>query len=238
MRKVASRLLGALVLLSVIIPAPVRSSVILSELCDPRLNYATDRFIEIYNAGADPVDLTGWSLVAIANSVEAHTWALSGSIAPGQALVAGNSTTVTVFPVAFPSATWSGGNVNWNGKVGDGAKLLNGSGTVTDRMMVLLLVIGAMCFGMVSYGKKVVNNVSRNITFIDPLTAFTAQFSAGMVLTFGTLTRPGLGISWFRRLLGDEAVSSLALPHDMTEEEMGRFKTAFPEALISQAPAR
>ena len=135
MRKVASRLLGALVLLSVIIPAPVRSSVILSELCDPRLNYATDRFIEIYNAGADPVDLTGWSLVAIANSVEAHTWALSGSIAPGQALVAGNSTTVTVFPVAFPSATWSGGNVNWNGKVGDGAKLLNGSGTVTDYVV-------------------------------------------------------------------------------------------------------
>jgi hypothetical protein len=135
MRKVASRLLGALVLLSVIIPAPARPGVIISELCDPRLNYATDRFIEIHNAGADPVDLAGWSLVAVANGVDAHTWILSGSIAPGQALVAGNSTTIAVFPVTFPSATWSGSNGNWNGRVGDGAKLLNGSGTLTDYVV-------------------------------------------------------------------------------------------------------
>lgn len=115
--------------------AEVRAEVFISEICDPRLNYASDRFVEIYNPGPESIDLTGWQLVAVANSVDAFTWALSGSIQPGQALVAGDATTVTAFPVAFPAEAWSGANGNWNGRVGDGAKLISPLGVITDSMV-------------------------------------------------------------------------------------------------------
>ncbi len=113
-----------------------QSAVLISEMCDPHLNYATDRFVEIYNAGALVTDLTGWSLVAVGNGGDVFTWNLSGSIEPGQALVAGDQTTVTSFPVAFPAEAWSDNNSLWNGKVGDGAKLKNGSGIVVDYAVV------------------------------------------------------------------------------------------------------
>ena len=58
---------------------PARAGLFLSELCDPQTNYTTDRFIEIYNSGPDAVDLTGWSVVAIANDVDVCTWSLSGT---------------------------------------------------------------------------------------------------------------------------------------------------------------
>ena len=45
-----------------------QTAVLISEMCDPHLNYLTDRFIEIYNAGAAAVDLTDWTLVAVGNS--------------------------------------------------------------------------------------------------------------------------------------------------------------------------
>jgi len=129
-----------LLLIAVLIPgftpSPATSDVLISEMCDPRLNYATDRFIEIYNSGSSAVDLAGWSLVAMGNGVEEYTWQLFGLIGPGEALVAGDQITVTVFPVAFPSDAWSGNNGNWNGKVGDGAKLLNSSGTIIDYVVV------------------------------------------------------------------------------------------------------
>jgi len=117
---------------------PARSSVILSELCDPKNNpaYMTDRFIEIYNSGPDVVDLTGWSVVAVANNADACTWSLSGTIAVGQAKVCGYTTPSVPFVVNFPNASWnafnsSGAAYNWNGN-NDGAKLKNASGTVID----------------------------------------------------------------------------------------------------------
>ncbi|MBK7369259.1 MAG: lamin tail domain-containing protein [Candidatus Eisenbacteria bacterium] len=131
MRPPVALLRAALLLFCLLAASPASSSVLISELCDPRDNYLTDRFIEIYNSGTDPVDLTNWSLVAVANNVVAYTWPLSGVINPGQALVAGNSTTVAVFTVNFPGA-WSTANANWNGKVGDGAKLINPSGAAVD----------------------------------------------------------------------------------------------------------
>jgi endonuclease I len=121
-------------LLCAILPAAARSSILISELCDPHDNYPTDRFIEIWNAGSEPVDLAGWSLVAVANNVDVLTWALSGVIGPGQALVAGNTTTVTGFTVDFPGP-WSAHNGNWNGKVGDGAKLLGPSAVIVDYVV-------------------------------------------------------------------------------------------------------
>jgi len=109
-----------------------RSEIILSELCDPRSNYATDRFIEIYNSGTAEVDLTGWQLVAIGNSADIFTWNLSGSISPDDALVAGDLTLTVAFPVDFPDEGWSDANGTWNGKSGDGAKLINPGGTIVD----------------------------------------------------------------------------------------------------------
>ncbi len=112
-----------------------RADLILSELCDPQNNYQTDRFIEIFNSGPGSVNLTGWSVIAVANNVEVTTWNLSGTIAAGQALVCGNNSTVTGFTVNFQNAQWgSSGYFNWNGKIGDGARLKNGA-TLVDQVV-------------------------------------------------------------------------------------------------------
>ena len=129
------RVLTALVLAAIAAPA-AHSSVLISEMCDPHLNYLTDRFIEIYNAGSEATDLTDWSLVAVGNGGDIFTWNLSGSIEPGDALVAGDYTTTIEFPVDFPDEAWSSNNSLWNGKVGDGAKLVNASSIVVDYAVV------------------------------------------------------------------------------------------------------
>ncbi|MFH1219358.1 MAG: endonuclease [Candidatus Eisenbacteria bacterium] len=113
-----------------------RAGILMSEMCDPRLNYTTDRFIEIYNSGSEAADLTGWTLVAVGNGGDIFTWHLSGLIESGEALVAGDQTTVAVFHVDFPDEAWSSNNGLWNGKVGDGAKLLDSAGAVMDYAVV------------------------------------------------------------------------------------------------------
>ena len=131
-------LFTAAALAAALIAAEAHSAVFLSELCDPQNNYTTDRFIEIYNTGPGAVDLTGWSIVAVANNVDVCTWSLSGTIGAGQAKVAGGTNpTVATFTINYASSVWSttAGYMNWNGKVGDGAKLKNGS-TVIDLVVV------------------------------------------------------------------------------------------------------
>jgi len=123
-------------ILSLVCATQARSSVLVSELCDPRLNYTTDRFIEIYNAGGEAVDLTGWTLVAVGNGGDVFTWNLSGLIEPGDALVAGDATTTVAFTVDFADEAWSSNNGLWNGKVGDGAKLLDDGSIVIDYVVV------------------------------------------------------------------------------------------------------
>jgi endonuclease I len=135
MKKVFAHLITLVLVLSVLTPA-VRADVLLSELCDPREDYLTDRFIEIFNSGSGSVDLTGWQIVAVGNSSDIFTWNLSGTIAPGQALVAGDQTTTDIFPVDFPDEAWSNNNSTWNGKIGDGARLKNGSGVIIDDAVV------------------------------------------------------------------------------------------------------
>jgi len=81
-------------------------------------------------------DLADWSLVAVGNGGDIFTWDLSGSIEPGEALVAGDYTTTIEFPVDFPDEAWSSNNSLWNGKVGDGAKLVNPSSIVVDYAVV------------------------------------------------------------------------------------------------------
>ncbi len=114
---------------------PVSAAVILSELCDPLLNYTTDRYIEIYNTGPGSVDLTGWKIVAVGNGVDVNTWTLSGTIGPNEAKVASSTAPVTVFPIHYASASWLTNYFNWNGKVGDGAKLVNASNVVIDNVL-------------------------------------------------------------------------------------------------------
>jgi endonuclease I len=136
MRTCALLVTAALMALAAPSMSRAQSAVLISEMCDPRLNYLTDRFIEIYNAGVVAADLTGWSLVAVGNGGDVFTWSLSGSIEPGEALVAGDQTTVVPFPVTFPAEAWSDNSSLWNGKIGDGAKLKNGSGIVVDYAVV------------------------------------------------------------------------------------------------------
>jgi hypothetical protein len=135
MKKPVARFCTFLLLLMALVPA-ARADVIISELCDPRLNYLTDRYIEIYNSGASSVSLTGWQLVAVGNGSDIFTWNLSGTIAPGEALVAGGTAPVVAFPIDFAAAAWATSNSTWNGNVNDGAKLKNGSGTVVESLVV------------------------------------------------------------------------------------------------------
>ena len=163
--------------------SPARSSVILSELCDPQSNYTTDRFIEIFNTGPDAVDLTSWSVVAMANGTEGTSWTLSGTVAPGQARVMGYTTPVTAFTVNFPNAAWnaltsSGGAYNWNGKIGDGAKLKNASGTVID-----VVVATGDLFNDKDY--------VRNANVTSPNSVYTPSEWTATPVTLATNASPG-----------------------------------------------
>jgi hypothetical protein len=111
----------------------VSGDIILSELCDPNnSNARTNRYIEIYNAGIQSVDLTGWSVVAVGNGSDIFTWNLSGTIAPGDALTCGDAAN-TGFTPDFASNSWSDSNSSWNGDTDDGVKLKNGGGSVVDE---------------------------------------------------------------------------------------------------------
>ncbi len=134
--RAAMALAATILLFGAAASAHAQTAVLISEMCDPHQNYLTDRFIEIANVGPAAVDLTGWSLVAVGNSGDIFTWPLSGTIDPGEALVCGDATTVIVFQVDFPQEAWSSNNSLWNGKVGDGAKLLNASSVIVDYAVV------------------------------------------------------------------------------------------------------
>ncbi|MBC8385760.1 MAG: lamin tail domain-containing protein [Candidatus Cloacimonetes bacterium] len=110
--------------------------IIVSEMCDPLSDYRNDRFIEIYNSGTASVDLSGWSIVAVGNSSDIFTWNLSGNIVAGDALVCGDATTTDVFDVDFTDEGWSDSNSTWNGKVGDGAKLMDDNRSLVDYAVV------------------------------------------------------------------------------------------------------
>jgi endonuclease I len=136
MRASVLALTAVAVLAAGILPAQAQTAVLISEMCDPHQNYLTDRFIEIYNAGPATVDLTDWTLVAVGNSGDVFSWPLSGAIASGEALVCGDATTVIAFEVDFADEAWSSNNSLWNGKVGDGAKLLNAGSVIVDYAVV------------------------------------------------------------------------------------------------------
>jgi hypothetical protein len=67
------------------------------------------------------------------------------------------------------------------------------------------------------------------------------QNAGGMFVTLPPLPDPNekftkqADISWIRRLMGDEAVSVISLPHDTLtgDDDLTRIKAAFPEASIA-----
>lgn len=138
----SARLFAVLLGFASLAAVPARAGLLISELCDPLSHFETDRFIEIYNSGPAAVDLTGWKIVAMANTspaTEPLTWNLSGTILPGEAKVAGYTAPFTGFPVHFPDPNWysnpsnsTGAAFNWNGKAGDGAKLINPNSAIVD----------------------------------------------------------------------------------------------------------
>ncbi|MCF8367650.1 MAG: fibronectin type III domain-containing protein [Bacteroidales bacterium] len=109
----------------------ITSDLMLSALCDPASNYASDRYIQIYNAGTTTEDLSTVSVVAVGNGSDIYTWTLSGSILPGEVKTCGDDEN-TKFTPDFATTDWSSSNSSWNGKVDDGAKLLIGT-TIIDN---------------------------------------------------------------------------------------------------------
>jgi endonuclease I len=178
MKKWAGHLLAAAIVLAALLPSPAHAAVIISELCDPLNNYTADRFIEIANAGTDSVDLAGWTLIAVGNGLNIQTWPLSGRIAPGQAWVAGNVHTVTVFPVTFGDDAWGANNGTWNGKSGDGAKLVDAGGTLVDYAVVP----GTMFENM---------DMVRKPTIYTPNTVWTTSEWTATAVTLATDASPG-----------------------------------------------
>jgi endonuclease I len=190
---------------------PARAGVFLSELCDPQNNYQTDRYIEIYNSGPGVVDLTGWKIVAIGNTVDVNTWVLSGTIGVGEAKVAGSTAPVTAFPIHWASATWLTNFTNWNGNNGDGARLVNGSNVVLD-------LIVAPAPGLFE-NKTLV----RNPNIVDPTPVYNAsEWTATPVLTSPQATpgshngsTPPAGGPVITNIVTDPAAPAIGEPVDI-----------------------
>jgi hypothetical protein len=97
--------------------------ILITRNCDPKNNYAADRFAEIYNAGNTTVNLSGWTLENIQNGSVAFEWILSGDILPGETKVCARTNTENQTITPDFTAVWSGSG--WNGKESDGTILKN-----------------------------------------------------------------------------------------------------------------
>jgi hypothetical protein len=64
----------------------------------------------------------------------------------------------------------------------------------------------------------------------------TVFIPGGVVEFAGDLERPGVSIPWYRKLLGDETVTVLALRTQMSRDQRERFHRAFPETAITYEP--
>ncbi|NVO20894.1 MAG: IPT/TIG domain-containing protein [Bacteroidetes bacterium] len=115
------------------------SNLIISELCDPIADFATDRFIEIFNPTSNSIILDGWSVKAIANYSECESWELTGIIHPGEALTCGFTNPVYGGPHDFSTADWNATVTAsccsfWNGNRRDGAALYQGTVKVDEAL--------------------------------------------------------------------------------------------------------
>jgi hypothetical protein len=65
----------------------------------------------------------------------------------------------------------------------------------------------------------------------------TAFIPGGGVAEFaGMVEWRGPGVPWYRKVLGDETVTVLALPSQTSGDRRERFQRAFPEAAITYEP--
>lgn len=108
-----------------------KDQIIIARNCDPELNYAPDRYAEIYNAGDQALDITGWTLENIQDGAVAFSWTFSGTILSGETWVCARSDATGQSIVPDVTAIWLG--VGWNGTGGDGTILKNELGIVMDR---------------------------------------------------------------------------------------------------------
>jgi inorganic phosphate transporter, PiT family len=74
------------------------------------------------------------------------------------------------------------------------------SGVGVDANIIIAVMALSIVLGILSYSRRMVNMVSRNITVVDPVTTFTAQLSAGLVTFYFTLL--GIPISAVQALIG------------------------------------
>ncbi len=114
------------------------NAIFFSELADPN-NNAAARYIEIYNAGTENIDLTGWMIRRYTNDNPNSTSSidLTGStINAGQAFVIAAQATAfeTAFGFAPDLAASTGGPADSNGD--DNLELVDPNGTVIDTFGV------------------------------------------------------------------------------------------------------
>ena len=86
-----THLLGAMLIIS--FSAGAQDSLFISEVIDPQDDY-TGRFIELYNAGSEPVDFSATSCFLSRQSNGGTTWGdlqLIGTVASGATFVIGGS---------------------------------------------------------------------------------------------------------------------------------------------------
>lgn len=102
--------------------------IIISEVCDPTNEFATDRYVEIYNPTSSTIDLTGCELEIWVNGAYLYTFSLSGTIASCTAMSFGDVGSVNYTPDV--AEAWT--TTSFNGDATDGAKFKNSSGTVID----------------------------------------------------------------------------------------------------------
>ena len=119
--------------------------IIVSELCDPNTDWASNRFVEIFNPSSSAVSLTGWTLEIHTNLNAGSNYfgtvdlSTAGTIAGNSAMIIASPTASNLTSVDFPvfdqsSVLWSDVYINWNGQERDGV-VLKENGVIVDYVI-------------------------------------------------------------------------------------------------------
>ncbi len=119
--------------------------IIVSELCDPNTDWASNRFVEIFNPSSSAVSLTGWTLEIHTNLNAGSNYfgtvdlSTAGTIAGNSAMIIASPTASNLTSVDFPvfdqsSVLWSDVYTNWNGQERDGV-VLKENGVIVDYVI-------------------------------------------------------------------------------------------------------
>ena len=115
----------------VIVPAFARDVLINEVVYDPASNDDGLEWVELCNAGTEPVDLTGWTLESAGTAWGLTTiggsTALTGSLAPGDYLLVGYGSTT--------NAGAFGPNLQNGGSAADGLRIKDSFGSIIDTVI-------------------------------------------------------------------------------------------------------